>query len=144
MTATTTAQPRWGRSAYCGCRLCSAGCWPADGPGREGWYGSGGGACADVRWDQSAALHHSALAAARQAGDRLGEADAFRELGALQRETGSYPAAAATLARALALYRDVGDQPGQASALNELGFLRVLTGDYPAAAALSPAGTRTG
>ncbi len=88
--------------------------------GREGCYGSGGGACADVRWDQSAALHHSALAAARQAGDRLGEADAFRELGALQRETGSYPAAAATLARALALYRDVGDQPGQASALNEL------------------------
>jgi tetratricopeptide (TPR) repeat protein/transcriptional regulator with XRE-family HTH domain len=86
-------------------------------------------------WDQSAALHHSALVAARQAGDRLAEADALSELGALQRETGSYPAAAATLARALALYRDIGDQPGQASTLNELGFLRVLTGDYPAAAA---------
>jgi tetratricopeptide (TPR) repeat protein/transcriptional regulator with XRE-family HTH domain len=86
-------------------------------------------------WDQSTALHHSALVAARQAGDRLGEADALSELGALQRETGSYPAAAATLARALALYRDIGDQPGQASTLNELGFLRVLTGDYPAAAA---------
>jgi tetratricopeptide (TPR) repeat protein/transcriptional regulator with XRE-family HTH domain len=86
-------------------------------------------------WDQSAALHQSALAAARQAGDRPGEADTLRELGALQRETGGYPAAAATLARALALYRDIGDQPGQADALDELGYLRTLTGDYPAAVA---------
>ena len=86
-------------------------------------------------WDQSAALHQSALAAARQAGDRLGEADTLSTLGALQRETGDYPAAAASLARALALYRDVGDQPGQADALNELGYLRTLTGEYPAAAA---------
>jgi tetratricopeptide (TPR) repeat protein/transcriptional regulator with XRE-family HTH domain len=86
-------------------------------------------------WDQSAALHQSALAAARQAGDRLGEADTLSTLGALQRETGRYPAAAATLARALALYRDIGDQPGQAYALNDLGFLRTLTGEYPAAIA---------
>jgi tetratricopeptide (TPR) repeat protein/transcriptional regulator with XRE-family HTH domain len=86
-------------------------------------------------WDQSAALHQSALAAARQAGDRLGEADALSTLGVLQRENGRYPAAAASLARALALYRDIGDQPGQADVLNELGFLRVLTGDYPAATA---------
>jgi tetratricopeptide (TPR) repeat protein len=86
-------------------------------------------------WDQSAALHNSALAAARQAGDRLGEADALSELGVLQRETGDYPAAAATLTRALALYRGIADQPGQACALNELGFLHALTGDYPAATA---------
>jgi len=86
-------------------------------------------------WDQSAALHQGALAAARQAGDRLGEADALGTLGVLQRHTGDYQAAAASLARALALYRDVGDQPGQAGALNELGFLRTLTGDYPAAIA---------
>ena len=86
-------------------------------------------------WDQSAALHQSALAAARQAGDRRGEADTLATLGALQRETGGYAAAAATLARALALYRDTGDPPGQAEALNELGFLRTLTGNYPAAAA---------
>jgi tetratricopeptide (TPR) repeat protein/transcriptional regulator with XRE-family HTH domain len=86
-------------------------------------------------WDQSAALHHSALAAARQGEDRPGEADTLSILGTLQRETGDYPAAAATLARALAFYRDVGDHPGQADALNELGYLRTLTGDYPAAAA---------
>ena len=95
----------------------------------------GGFLAARGHWDQSAALHQSALAAARQAGDRLGEADALSTLGALQRETGDYPAAAATLARALALYRDVGDQPGEADALNELGYLRTLTGEYPAAVA---------
>jgi tetratricopeptide (TPR) repeat protein len=86
-------------------------------------------------WDQSAALHQSALAAARQAGDRLGEADTLAGLGALQRETGDYPAAAASLVQALAVYSDLGDGPGQAYALMELGFLHVLTGDYPAAAA---------
>ena len=86
-------------------------------------------------WDQSAVLHQTALAAARQAGARLGEADTLSELGALQRETGDYPAAAASLAEALALYGDGGDLTGQAHALNQLGFLRVLTGDYPAAAA---------
>jgi len=86
-------------------------------------------------WDQSAVLHQIALAAARQAGDRLDEADTLSALGAVQRETGDYPAAAAALTQALALYRDTGDQPGQADALNELGFLRTLTGDYPAAAA---------
>jgi tetratricopeptide (TPR) repeat protein/transcriptional regulator with XRE-family HTH domain len=95
----------------------------------------GGFLAARGHWDQSAALHQSALAAARQAGDRLGEADALSTLGVLRRENGSYPAAAASLARALALYRDIGDHPGQADALNELGFLRVLTGDYRAATA---------
>src|SRR5262249_29056264 len=51
-------------------------------------------------WDQSAALHQSALAAARQAGDRLGEADTLSTLGGLQRDTGDYPAAAASLDQA--------------------------------------------
>jgi tetratricopeptide (TPR) repeat protein len=60
-------------------------------------------------WDQSAALHRTALAAARRAGDRLGEADTLAELGVVQRETGDYPAATASLARALALYGDAGD-----------------------------------
>ena len=86
-------------------------------------------------WDQSAALHQGALAAARQAGDRLGEADTLAELGIVQRETGDYPVATASLARALALYNDAGDLPGQANVLNQLGFLHVLTGDYPAAVA---------
>ena len=95
----------------------------------------GGFLAARGHWDQSAVLHQSALTAARQAGDRLGEADALSTLGALQRESGSYPSAAASLTGALALYRDIGDQPGQADTLNDLGFLHVLTGDYAAATA---------
>ncbi len=86
-------------------------------------------------WDQSAALHQGALAAARRADDRLGEADALAELGFVQLEMGDYPAAAASLAQATAIYGDLGDRPGHAHALIELGFLDVLTGDYPAAAA---------
>jgi len=85
-------------------------------------------------WDQSAALHHSALAAARQAADRLGEADTLSTLGELQRNTGDYPAAAASLGQALALYSDAGDQLGQAWTLNGIGLLQQLTGDHPAAA----------
>jgi len=85
-------------------------------------------------WDQSSALHQGALASARRTGDRLGEADTLTTLGALQRETGDYPGADASLAQAIALYGDIGYQPGQVDALEELGFLRVLTGDYPGAA----------
>jgi tetratricopeptide (TPR) repeat protein/transcriptional regulator with XRE-family HTH domain len=85
-------------------------------------------------WDQSAVLHQRALAAARQAGDQLGEADTLAMLGTLQRNTGNYRAAAASLTQALALYRDAGDQAGQAYVLDQMGFVRALTGDYPTAA----------
>ena len=36
----------------------------------------------------------------------------------MEKLTGDYPAAAASLARAAALYRDLGDQSGQARALS--------------------------
>jgi tetratricopeptide (TPR) repeat protein/transcriptional regulator with XRE-family HTH domain len=85
--------------------------------------------------DQSAALYQTALAAARQAGDRLGEADTLDGLGVLQGDVGDYPAAAASLTRAVALYGDAGDLPGQADTLTQLAYLHVLTADYPAAAA---------
>jgi tetratricopeptide (TPR) repeat protein/transcriptional regulator with XRE-family HTH domain len=86
-------------------------------------------------WDQSVALHRTALAAARRAGDQLGEADTLAGLGNVQRGTGDYPAATASLDRALALYGHAGDLSGQASVLNEMGFIDVLTGDYPAGVA---------
>jgi tetratricopeptide (TPR) repeat protein/transcriptional regulator with XRE-family HTH domain len=86
-------------------------------------------------WDQSAALHRSALAAARRAGDRRGEADTLAGLGSLQGDMGDYPGAAASLTQALALYGAAGDLPGQAFALNLLGLPRLMTGDYPGAAA---------
>jgi tetratricopeptide (TPR) repeat protein len=85
--------------------------------------------------DQSASLHQTALASARQADDRLGEADTLVAPGILQGGTGDHPAAATSLARAVVFYRDAGDLPGQAHALNQLGYLHVLTADYPAAAA---------
>ena len=86
-------------------------------------------------WDQSAALHRDALAAARRAGDQLGEADALAGLGFLDVLTGDYPAAVASLAQAIAIYGDLDDRSGHAHALIELGFLGMLTGDYPAATA---------
>ena len=42
-------------------------------------------------WDQSAALHRAALAAAGRAGDRAGQAGALNELGILHRATGDLP-----------------------------------------------------
>ena len=86
-------------------------------------------------WDQSAALHQTALATARQAGDRAGQADALNELGILQRATGDHPAAAASLTQALELYRGLGDWLGQASTLDNLGRVQFDTGEYPVAAA---------
>jgi tetratricopeptide (TPR) repeat protein/transcriptional regulator with XRE-family HTH domain len=89
----------------------------------------------DGRWNQAAALQNTALAAARHAGDRHGEARALNELGLLAWLTGDYPAAAAQLALAVELYEQAGDRLGQAYALNHLGLVQALTGDYPAALA---------
>ncbi len=86
-------------------------------------------------WDQAARQYQTALAAARQAGDRPGQAGALDELGLLQQLTGDYPAATASLAEAIELFRDLGDLPGQAYARNHLGLVQADTSDYPAAAA---------
>ena len=86
-------------------------------------------------WDQALALHQGALAAARQAGDRPGQAQALNLLAGVQSKTGDHPAAAASATRALALYRDLGDRAGQAAALNGISVLHAMTGDYPAATA---------
>jgi DNA-binding SARP family transcriptional activator/tetratricopeptide (TPR) repeat protein/transcriptional regulator with XRE-family HTH domain len=87
-------------------------------------------------WQQAAALHQAATAAARDHGDRLGEASALHDLGRLRYLTGDYPAAASLHEQALAIYQDVGSRLGEASALHDLGRLRYVTGDYPAAAGL--------
>jgi tetratricopeptide (TPR) repeat protein len=84
-------------------------------------------------WDQAIALHQTALAAARQAGDRHGQALAHRHLGIVAWLSSDYPPAAASLAEAAAIYRDLGDQSGQAYALDHLGVVQQMTGDYPAA-----------
>jgi DNA-binding SARP family transcriptional activator/Tfp pilus assembly protein PilF len=96
----------------------------------------GGFLAAHGHWDQAAALHQTALTAARRAGDRAGQAGALLELGMLAgRGVGDCAAAADLLAQAVTLYADLGDRLGQAATLNLLGWVQVLTGDYPAAVA---------
>ena len=85
-------------------------------------------------WDQSAALLRAALATARQAGDRAGQAGALNGLGILQWATGDYAAATVSHEQALELYRGLGDRLGQASALDNLGRVQSETGEFPAAA----------
>jgi tetratricopeptide (TPR) repeat protein len=85
--------------------------------------------------DQSQALQHTALAAARQAGDRLGEAIALDELSLLAWQAGNHAAAATAAAQTVALYQDIGDVAGQAYALTQLGMAHKQAGDYQAAAA---------
>ena len=85
-------------------------------------------------WDQAAALHQLAHTAARQAGDRAGQAGALTNLCSIQANTRNYRAAAASATQALALYRDLGDRTGQANALNNLGIVQSWSGDYQAAA----------
>ncbi len=86
-------------------------------------------------WDQAARQYRTALSAARQAGDRPGQAGTLDELGLLQQLTGDYPAATASLAEAIELFGDLGDLPGQAYARNHLGLVLANIADYPAAAA---------
>ena len=86
-------------------------------------------------WDQELALHQIALAAARQAGDRPGQARALLLLSGLQLITNDRAAAVAAKQQALVLFRDLGDRAGQATALNGLAYMHRVSGDYRSAAA---------
>jgi tetratricopeptide (TPR) repeat protein/DNA-binding XRE family transcriptional regulator len=86
-------------------------------------------------WDQAAEQYRTALSAARQAGDRPGEAGVLDELGLLQELTGDYDAATASLDGAIELFHDLGDLPGEAYARNHLGLVQTDIADYPAATA---------
>jgi tetratricopeptide (TPR) repeat protein/transcriptional regulator with XRE-family HTH domain len=86
-------------------------------------------------WDQGLVLHQAAVAAARRAGDRPGQARALMLLSPMQAMTEDIPAAAASATRALRLYRGLGDRTGEAAALTMIGLQHFATDDYPAAAA---------
>ena len=75
-------------------------------------------------------MHQTALAAARQVGDRPGLARALTLLFALHFMTNDRVAAVATSRQALAQYCHLGDRVGQADAINRLGFMYRLSGDY--------------
>ncbi|HEY2578170.1 MAG TPA: tetratricopeptide repeat protein [Streptosporangiaceae bacterium] len=89
----------------------------------------------DGPWAEAIFRHTAAVQAARQIGDRPGQAGALGELGVVRRNIGNYPDAATALEQALAIYRDLGEELGQASTLSDLGVVRRITGDYPEAAA---------
>jgi uncharacterized membrane-anchored protein len=61
-------------------------------------------------WDQAIVLHQTALAAARRAGDRPGQARALMLLSDMQTLTGDSAAGAAAAEQAPALFRDLGDR----------------------------------
>jgi tetratricopeptide (TPR) repeat protein/transcriptional regulator with XRE-family HTH domain len=88
----------------------------------------------DGPWAEAVARHTAAIQAAQYLGDRLGQAGALSDLGAVRRLTGDFPAAAQAQEQALDIYHDLCDRLGQANALSELGIVRALTDDYSAAA----------
>ena len=59
----------------------------------------------------------------RDAGDRLGVAEALTHLGAVRRLTGDYPGAARDLHEALDIARQIGSPDAEVTALNESGTL---------------------
>jgi tetratricopeptide (TPR) repeat protein/transcriptional regulator with XRE-family HTH domain len=85
-------------------------------------------------WDQAVIMHQTAVAAARQSGDRAGQARALVQLSEAQFSINDRAAAVAASQQALELYRDLDDRAGQAEALNGLGFVHRVSGDYHAAA----------
>ncbi len=81
-------------------------------------------------WAQAAALHLAAVDAARECGDRLGEANALYEFGRIRQMNGDLATAADPYERALRIYLELGDRHGEANALYDLGRVRNLAGDY--------------
>jgi tetratricopeptide (TPR) repeat protein/transcriptional regulator with XRE-family HTH domain len=88
----------------------------------------------DGPWAEAIARHATAVQAARQLGDRPGQAGALTDLGDIRCLTGDHPGAARDLQEALGIYRDLADRPGQARALKPLGEVRQTLGDWPGAA----------
>jgi tetratricopeptide (TPR) repeat protein/transcriptional regulator with XRE-family HTH domain len=87
----------------------------------------------DGPWAEAVARHTTAVRAARQIGDRPGQASALNELGIVRRLTGDYRGASEAYGTALALFRDLGDQLGEANTLSNLSVVRLHNGEYPGA-----------
>jgi tetratricopeptide (TPR) repeat protein len=76
-------------------------------------------------------IHGHAHDAARQVGDRAGQAQALLGLGSAYLQLGRHESAANHHEQALALFRRIGDRTGEARALGNLGLVLVLLGRYP-------------
>jgi tetratricopeptide (TPR) repeat protein len=88
----------------------------------------------DGPWTDAVARHAAAVQAARQAGDRAGEAGALLELGDTRLVTCDYPGAVQVFQEAMGISRELGDRQGEANALVDLAYVRLATGDFPGAA----------
>jgi tetratricopeptide (TPR) repeat protein/transcriptional regulator with XRE-family HTH domain len=86
-------------------------------------------------WTQLRVLHVTALDTAHQAGYHDGEIGALTSLGIVQRLTGDYEAASATLTRAIELCIGLANRGEQANALVALGAVQRLTVDFRTASA---------
>jgi tetratricopeptide (TPR) repeat protein len=80
-------------------------------------------------WDQSLALHRTALHTAERIHDRSAQAGALNDLGVVQRLTGQHTAAATSQKRALELSRTLGNRLGEAYALTNLAVVQFLVGE---------------
>ena len=79
-------------------------------------------------------IHTHACNAARQAGDRAGEAYALNYLGIVGYRLGRYPQAAGYLKQALAVFREIGERLGEGLVLTNLASADCRQGRYRQAA----------
>ncbi|MEO3922362.1 tetratricopeptide repeat protein [Micromonosporaceae bacterium B7E4] len=79
-------------------------------------------------------MHTHALAAAREAGDRVTEAHLLTGLAVMYVQQGRYAPSIARLREAVALSRENGDSAGEARALGNLGHVQQRQGRYDEAA----------
>ncbi|MEU0506276.1 tetratricopeptide repeat protein [Nocardia sp. NPDC005998] len=90
----------------------------------------------DGPWPLARLLHQRAAAAAKDLGDRIGEATALDNLGFVHGRIGDYGDAADLHRQAVAIYREIGNRVGEANALNNLGIVQVSLGHYAESASL--------
>jgi tetratricopeptide (TPR) repeat protein len=89
----------------------------------------------DGRWDEAITRHATAVRAARQLGDRPGEALALNDLGDARRMAGDFAGAAGDLQEALDIAREIASPDAEVTALNESGTLSRARGDLGQAGA---------
>jgi DNA-binding SARP family transcriptional activator len=82
------------------------------------------------RYPQARQAADQGLRLSQQNGDRLLEAQCWREIGIADRETGDYAAARKALALSLALFTDLGEVVYQIHTLGNLATLQWYLGDY--------------
>jgi tetratricopeptide (TPR) repeat protein/DNA-binding SARP family transcriptional activator len=83
-----------------------------------------------AHYEDALVLHGLVLRAAREQGDRSGEATALDHMGQVQRRLGQYELALEHFQQALTAHREVGDRTQEAIMLTNIGVIRGLHGTY--------------